>query len=120
VVPLEVARDPIEREHPVTASQPDDSVAIARATDIFRALSNPVRIAIVRELARGEREVTALVAVTGVSQPRVSEHLATLRGANLVTGERRGRNVVYHLVDEHVAHIVEDAVLHADEPARAR
>jgi ArsR family transcriptional regulator, zinc-responsive transcriptional repressor len=94
-----------------------DAAALARATDIFRALSNPLRVALVRELARGDQPVGELVERLGVAQPRISEHLAILRAANLVRGQRRGRHVVYHLVDEHVAHIVEDAVLHALEPA---
>jgi DNA-binding transcriptional ArsR family regulator len=90
--------------------------AIERATDIFRALSNPLRVAIVRELARGDRAVHELVDALDVAQPRISEHLAILRAARLVEGRREGRTVTYHLVDEHVAHIVEDAVIHAAEP----
>jgi ArsR family transcriptional regulator, zinc-responsive transcriptional repressor len=94
----------------------DGRAALARATDIFKALSNPLRIAIVRELAGGDRAVHELVDALEVAQPRVSEHLAILRGARLVEAHRDGRTVTYHLVDHHVAHIVEDAVLHADEP----
>jgi ArsR family transcriptional regulator, zinc-responsive transcriptional repressor len=90
--------------------------ALERATDIFRALSNPLRIGIVRELAGGDRAVHELVAALDAPQPRVSEHLAILRGARLVEAQRTGRTVTYHLVDEHVAHIVEDAVVHANEP----
>lgn len=88
---------------------------LVRATDIFKALSNPLRVGIVRELARGDRAVHELVDALGVAQPRISEHLAILRGARLVEAERHGRSVSYHLVDEHVAHIVEDAVIHAAE-----
>lgn len=95
----------------------DEDEALARATDIFRALAHPLRVAIVRELAHGDRDVSALVAALAVAQPRISEHLAILRATNLVVGHRDGRHVRYHLVDEHVAHIVEDAVLHAAEPA---
>lgn len=98
----------------VSAPTPDD--AVERVTDIFRALSNPVRVAIVRELAGGERAVHELVEALSVPQPRVSEHLATLRGARLVERERQGRSVTYRLTDHHVAHIVEDAVVHAAEP----
>ncbi|MFA9432114.1 ArsR/SmtB family transcription factor [Egicoccus sp. AB-alg2] len=92
-----------------------DRAALERVTDIFKALSNPVRVGIVRELAAGDRAVHELVAALDVAQPRVSEHLAVLRGARLVEARRAGRTVSYHLVDEHVAHIVEDAVVHADE-----
>jgi ArsR family transcriptional regulator, zinc-responsive transcriptional repressor len=91
--------------------------ALERATDLFKALSNPLRIGIVRELAGGGRAVHELVAALDAPQPRVSEHLAILRGARLVAAQRTGRTVTYHLVDEHVAHIVEDAVVHANELA---
>jgi ArsR family transcriptional regulator, zinc-responsive transcriptional repressor len=93
-----------------------DRAALERATDIFKALSNPLRVGIVRELAGGDRAVHELVEALEVAQPRVSEHLAILRGARLVEARREGRSVTYHLVDEHVAHIVEDAVVHASEP----
>jgi ArsR family transcriptional regulator, zinc-responsive transcriptional repressor len=93
----------------------DERHALERATDIFKALSNPLRVGLVRELAHGDRAVHELVDALEVAQPRVSEHLAILRGARLVEAQRAGRSVTYHLVDEHVAHIVEDAVVHATE-----
>jgi ArsR family transcriptional regulator len=37
----------------------------------------------------------------------------------VVEGERHGREVVYRLVDEHLAHIVLDAVIHVEEAAPA-
>lgn len=89
--------------------------ALAQVTDLFKALSNPLRVAIVRELARGDRAVHELVDTLEVAQPRISEHLAILRGARLVQPQREGRTVRYHLMDDHVAHIVEDAVTHATE-----
>ena len=92
-----------------------ETEAIERATDMFRVLSNASRLAIVRELAAGDRAVHELVEALDLPQPRVSEHLATLRAARLVERSRTGRSVSYHLVDHHVAHIVEDAVTHAAE-----
>jgi ArsR family transcriptional regulator, zinc-responsive transcriptional repressor len=94
---------------------PEDRHALERATDIFKALANPLRVGIVRQLADGDRAVHQLVDALEVAQPRVSEHLAILRGARLVEAKRSGRTVTYHLVDHHVAHIVEDAVVHAAE-----
>lgn len=91
------------------------AAAMDRVTDTFKALSNPLRIEIVRQLADGPRAVNELVDALDVAQPRVSEHLAILRGVRLVAAVREGRQVRYHLVDEHVAHIVEDAVVHASE-----
>jgi ArsR family transcriptional regulator, zinc-responsive transcriptional repressor len=51
----------------------------------------------------------------GVPQPLISQHLRVLRSERLVTGRRRGREVAYELIDNHVAHIVRDAVSHSTE-----
>jgi DNA-binding transcriptional ArsR family regulator len=57
-----------------------------------------------------------LVDTLGAPQPLVSQHLRVLRGAGIVRGSRRGREIAYSLTDEHVAHIVADAVSHSREP----
>ena len=93
-----------------------DSDAYQRASDLLRALAATVRVAIVTELAtHGERYVHELVEALGVPQPLVSQHLRVLRGSSVVRAERRGREIAYSLVDEHIAHIVADAVAHAAE-----
>lgn len=84
-------------------------------SDIFGALSSPVRAAIVHRLTDGEQTVSNLVDALGLSQPLVSQHLRVLRSARLVTTERRGREVAYSLVDEHVAHVFLDAFHHTQE-----
>jgi DNA-binding transcriptional ArsR family regulator len=86
------------------------------AGELLRALAAPVRIRIVTELADGPRCVHELVETLGVAQPLVSQHLRVLRGAGIVRGSRRGREIAYALTDDHVAHIVADAVSHAKEP----
>lgn len=85
------------------------------AGELLRALAAPIRVAIVTELAGGQRCVHELVDSLGVAQPLVSQHLRVLRGAGVVRGARRGREIAYSLVDEHIAHIVADAVSHAGE-----
>jgi ArsR family transcriptional regulator, zinc-responsive transcriptional repressor len=94
-------------------------VTLAAAGDLLRALAAPVRIAIVLELRESERCVHELVAALGVTQPLISQHLRILKSAGVVSGERHGREVVYRLVDEHLAHIVVDAVIHAEEATEA-
>ncbi len=85
------------------------------AGDILRALAAPVRIAIVLQLRESRRCVHELVDALGVPQPLVSQHLRILKSAGVVAGERSGREVLYRLVDHHLAHIVVDAVAHAAE-----
>jgi len=85
------------------------------AGELLRALAAPVRIAIVLQLRESQRCVHELVDVLGVPQPLVSQHLRILKAAGVVAGERSGREVLYRLVDHHLAHIVVDAVEHASE-----
>ena len=86
------------------------------AGELLKVLSAPARLAIVTELAAQPRYVHELVEQLGMSQPLVSQHLRVLRGARLVGVDRQGREAVYSLTDQHVAHIVSDAVTHSKEP----
>jgi ArsR family transcriptional regulator, zinc-responsive transcriptional repressor len=94
---------------------PASPTTLALAGELLRALAAPVRIAVVLQLRESPRCVHELVDLLGVTQPLVSQHLRVLKAAGVVVGERHGREVVYSLVDEHLAHIVVDAVAHAEE-----
>jgi ArsR family transcriptional regulator, zinc-responsive transcriptional repressor len=96
-----------------TAIRPKES--LIAAGELLRALAAPVRIAIVLQLRDSERCVHELVDALGVAQPLISQHLRVLKSAGVVHGERHGREVVYRLVDEHLSHIVVDAVTHVEE-----
>jgi len=65
------------------------------AAEIFRALSDPTRRAVFERLAAEEMTVSALKAGFAVSQPAISQHLATLRIAGLVRERREGRFAYY-------------------------
>lgn len=89
--------------------------SLTAAGDLLRALAAPVRIAIVLQLHEAPRCVHELVDALAVTQPLISQHLRVLKSAGVVRGDRSGREVVYRLVDDHLAHIVIDAVAHAEE-----
>ena len=93
----------------------DEPKQLAQAAELFKVLGAPVRLAIVVELARAPRSVQQLADALHVRQPLVSQHLRVLRSARLVTADRRDRQRLYRLVDEHVRHIVTDALRHALE-----
>jgi ArsR family transcriptional regulator, zinc-responsive transcriptional repressor len=103
-----------EHRHGKLASSPPREI-LDSAGDILRALAAPVRIAIVLQLQESQRCVHELVDALEVPQPLVSQHLRILKAAGVVAGERSGREVLYRLVDHHLAHIVLDAVAHAGE-----
>jgi ArsR family transcriptional regulator, zinc-responsive transcriptional repressor len=111
--------DELEHQHGSNSSVTLPSREILDgAGEILRALAAPVRIAIVLQLNESQRCVHELVDALEVPQPLVSQHLRILKAAGVVAGERAGREVMYRLVDHHLAHIVIDAVTHAGEGHR--
>jgi len=64
---------------------------------ILRVIADPARIAILRLLGQGERNVTAIHTVTGLPQSTASHHLAQMRMLRLVSARRDGKQVVYSL-----------------------
>lgn len=118
--PTDGALEPADGPHSATR----DAVAPAPARtpgtleaagELLRALAAPVRIAIVLQLHESPCCVHDLVDALGVTQPLISQHLRVLKAAGVVHGDRHGREVLYSLVDDHLAHIVVDAVEHAEE-----
>ncbi|WP_255450219.1 helix-turn-helix transcriptional regulator [Skermania sp. ID1734] len=99
----------------IPVSPPPPKATLDSAGEILRALAAPVRIAIVLQLQASPRCVHELVGALGVAQPLISQHLRVLKAAGIVRGNRTGREVLYELADEHLAHIVVDAVAHAEE-----
>jgi ArsR family transcriptional regulator len=70
---------------------------------VFRALSHPVRLQILNVLARTEACVCHLNATLNRPQPYVSQQLATLRDARLVSDRRKGTLIYYRLADGRIA-----------------
>jgi DNA-binding transcriptional ArsR family regulator len=70
---------------------------VERETLVFRALADPTRRAVYQRLTRGELTVKELTAHFPVSQPAISQHLAALREAGLVTERRQGRFAHYRV-----------------------
>lgn len=68
--------------------------------DVFGALANPVRRQLLEALRAGPLPAGELAGRFALSRPAVSEHLAVLRNARLVTEEPRGRHRYYHLAAE--------------------
>lgn len=71
--------------------------AAAAENKVFHALADPSRRAIFESLTRGEAAVKDLTARFRISQPAISQHLATLKEAGLVNGRREGRHVYYRV-----------------------
>ncbi|GAA2096432.1 MULTISPECIES: ArsR/SmtB family transcription factor [Brevibacterium] len=98
------------------ADGPDYSAeTLDRTAEVFRALAASSRLRILLVLTRGETSVSGIVDETGLSQPLVSQHLKLLRSLHLVEVRRMGREAIYSFKDDHVSHILLDALDHSVE-----
>ena len=91
------------RNHLVT-EMPDER-------DVFQALADPTRRAILTLLRQGSQPVNGIASDFPISRPAISRHLRILREADLVTEIKVGRNRLYELnagplrdVDDWLAH----------------
>lgn len=81
-----------------------DDELVAR---IFRGLGDATRIRMLRFLLDGPRTQKELVAVSGLSQGRVSQHLSCLVWCGYLESERMGRSVEYRIANVRVAALLD-------------
>jgi ArsR family transcriptional regulator len=77
--------------------------------EFFKALAHPLRVRILDELRDGELGVNALGTRLDVEQSSLSQHLAILRGRNLVAARKEGLNVYYSVSDPEVFRLLDTA-----------
>jgi len=73
-----------------------------RYAAVGRALADPKRLCVLESLVIGELSVSDLSTRVGCQVPNMSQHLAVLRRAGLVTSRRDGTNILYRLADQRV------------------
>jgi ArsR family transcriptional regulator, virulence genes transcriptional regulator len=79
-----------------------DPGALGRArlhAAICKVLTDPKRLLLLQALRGADRTVGELAAAIGASLPNASQHLAVLRAAGLVEGQREGASVRYRLAE---------------------
>ncbi|MEJ7846405.1 MAG: metalloregulator ArsR/SmtB family transcription factor [Acidimicrobiales bacterium] len=87
---------------------------LTHAVDAFRMLADPTRVKVAWALICGERSVKELADIVEATPTAVSQHLAKLRLAGLVTVRREGTFAFYSMADAHVGQLLEEALFHAD------
>jgi DNA-binding transcriptional ArsR family regulator len=73
----------------------------------FAVLAEPMRLRLLQSLFDGERNVNALVSLTGGTQANVSRHLQTLTEARLLKRRKEGLQVFYSLADPTIFRLCE-------------
>lgn len=90
---------------PSSPGIPVDPVARELLARFYRALGDPTRLALLRFCAEDERTGTECVTHAGLSQGRVSAHLACLVTCGLLSVRRHGRFAYYQVTDPRVAEL---------------
>jgi DNA-binding transcriptional ArsR family regulator len=75
-------------------------MATDQLSEVFSALADPTRRAILARLAQGDAKVADLAAPFTVSQPAISRHLKVLEQAGLISRSRRATARLSHLQAE--------------------
>lgn len=98
----------------VDTSEPS-SEYVDLAAEVLGILSEPTRIRIVLALRQAdELPVNTLAEVVGKKPSGVSQHLARMRMARIVTTRQEGTSVLYRLTDEHALAVVVEAIRQAE------
>jgi ArsR family transcriptional regulator len=80
-----------------------------KVADVFKAIGQATRLAILEALRHGEYCVSDLGRATGQAQSNLSKHLAFLRRAGVLAARRRGLRVFYRVAAPEVFEVLEAA-----------
>lgn len=96
-----------------------DAQHLERTAHLLAVISNPVRLAVLVALQdAGSLSAGELQRLLGTEATSLSHHLRQLKEAKLVVAQPRGRQRFYELSDQHVGHIVRDALAHVNCAAK--
>ena len=84
---------------------PNEPISVIKA-ELFKALGHPARVRILEVLSEGEHAVGELQPLVGIELSHLSQQLAVLRRARLVTSRKQGASVIYAVSDELVADLL--------------
>ncbi len=82
--------------------RPLPRIAYENNAEIYKILANSKRLEILNLLSEQEMSVEELIKILGIAKANVSQHLALLRHAKLVTVRRDGLNGFYNIIDPRI------------------
>jgi len=79
---------------------------IENKSELLKAIAHPVRLCIIRRLIKKPCNVSEMYSCLKKPQSTISRHLAKLREARIIKGERNGTQVIYKVIHEQVKEIL--------------
>jgi len=81
---------------------------LSEKAELLKTIAHPVRLCILAMLIKEqESNVKDIQCCLDVPQPTVSQHLAKLKLAGILSSERNGTEIIYKIKNEEVQHIIE-------------
>ncbi len=87
---------------------------VALAVEVLSVLADPTRLQLAGLMLEEEKSVSELAAELNRPVPGISQHLAKLRMARLVTTRKQGTSVLYRVENGHVRQLVIDTIGHVE------
>ncbi len=78
----------------------------SHAVELLKAMANEWRLMILCQLSEGEKTVTELQNILGLSQSALSQHLAVLRREKIVNARKEAQSVYYSLAGEEATKVM--------------
>jgi len=94
---------------------PLDEHTAAHVAELFRAFSDTSRVRILSLIVEQEMNTSTLAGLVGVTESAVSHHMRGLRQMRLVQARREGKEVYYHIEDEHIIALFQQGVKHIQD-----
>ena len=79
----------------------------SHACELLKAMANEWRLMILCQLAEGEKTVSELQKLLGLSQSALSQHLAILRREKIVRARKHAQSVTYSLAGDEAIRVME-------------
>ncbi|PZG27129.1 transcriptional regulator [Spongiactinospora gelatinilytica] len=97
----------------MVAQVPSESpvVSVDSVVEVLKAIADPIRFQILHAVSSQEYRVGQLAEKLGAHVAAVSQHLARLRAAGLVSSRRDGTRVYYRIANSHVGGLLAEAGL---------
>jgi DNA-binding transcriptional ArsR family regulator len=103
----------MDADKQICGREPDGQF-VELAVEVFAMLADATRVRLVLALRDGELPVNRLAELVDKSPAAVSQHLAKLRLARIVTTRQEAQRVYYRLENEHASKLVADAIFQAE------
>ena len=88
---------------PGTAAADESDGVFNSAAELFQLLATPIRLKIISALCEREKNVSQLLSEIATTQPNMSQHLATLYRAGVLTRRREATQIYYHIGNQRAA-----------------